>query len=84
MLVVGYLLSRLRLLGVSPGWAVAIAAVLRGSGPRLRRVSSRKYRTGHLDILLSPQPGLNGQRRVVGAAPSVNARHAGFARKAGP
>ena len=31
VLVVGYLLSRLRLLGVSPAWAVAIAAVLRGS-----------------------------------------------------
>ena len=31
VLVVGYLLSRLRLLGVSPASAVAIAAVLRGS-----------------------------------------------------
>jgi membrane protease YdiL (CAAX protease family) len=31
VLVVGYLLSRLRLLGVSPAWAVAIGAVLRGS-----------------------------------------------------
>lgn len=31
VLVVGYLLSRLRLLGVSPAWAVAISAVLRGS-----------------------------------------------------
>jgi len=31
VLVVGYLLSRLRLLSVSPAWAVAIAAVLRGS-----------------------------------------------------
>ena len=31
VLVVGYLLSRLRLLSVSPAWAVAIGAVLRGS-----------------------------------------------------
>ena len=31
VLVVGYLLSRLRLLGISPAWAVAIGAVLRGS-----------------------------------------------------
>jgi membrane protease YdiL (CAAX protease family) len=31
VLVIGYLLTRLRRLGVSPFWAVAIAAVLRGS-----------------------------------------------------
>jgi membrane protease YdiL (CAAX protease family) len=31
VLVIGYLLTRLRRLGVSPLWAVAIAAVLRGS-----------------------------------------------------
>ena len=31
VLVVGYLLSRLRLLSVSPAWAVAIGAVFRGS-----------------------------------------------------
>jgi membrane protease YdiL (CAAX protease family) len=31
VLVIGYLLTRLRRLGVSPAWAVAIAAVLRGS-----------------------------------------------------
>ena len=31
VLVVGYLISRLRLLGVSPATAVAISAVLRGS-----------------------------------------------------
>jgi membrane protease YdiL (CAAX protease family) len=31
VLVIGYLLTRLRRLGVSPYWAVAIAAVLRGS-----------------------------------------------------
>ena len=31
VLVIGYLLSRLRLLGVSPASAIAIAAVFRGS-----------------------------------------------------
>jgi membrane protease YdiL (CAAX protease family) len=31
VLVIGYLISRLRLIGVSPEWAIAIAAVFRGS-----------------------------------------------------